>query len=299
MSFALATGPCCSAEIEKHPQATGQDPLIGGADEQKTQSIARVGAFHVAAIAAICLRSDKIKNATPKAAAKELADIGATLRAKWISLPDAKVSLKEDGKILIEEIERKAGTGSGSKQTKRKDDDVLSMSSLFEEFNPNKKKKEAAEETQNAQKKQEPDALEAGQARKERAAVAETSDAAKDKAQQDSADKEEKNNKDKKDQKDDTAEKDNKEKKDNKDKKDKKGKKDKKEKKEDKEKMDKKEKQEKKEKKEKKERKKDKDKKEDNKEKLAQTSARKRKPPHTQAAQSEMLARRTSPFHLA
>ena len=95
VSFDLATGPCCPETIQQHAQATGQDPLTGGADEQKAGSYAKVGAFHVAAIAAICLvRSDKIKNSNPKAAAKELADIGATLRAKWISLPSAETSLK-------------------------------------------------------------------------------------------------------------------------------------------------------------------------------------------------------------
>lgn len=250
--FSLAGDTPFQAEFAAKKANLKQDPLNPSKEEQDADGLARVAAFHVAAIAALCLvRGDAVKQADAKLK-KQIREVSCTLQSKCDGLPAHSSALIKAGEALVTECHKIGGVpetlGSRLKGKKGKTEseglgaDVQKKprtASQADVSEPNASKqevktedaqlsgdnaaKDAAKDTKIQEPKQEVEGEQGGLKDKD---TKEKKDKKEKKNKKEKKDKEKKD-KEKKDKKEPTEKKDQKNKKDKKNKKNKKDKKDK------------------------------------------------------------------------
>lgn len=252
--FSLGGDTPFQAEFAAKKANLKQDPLNPSKEEQDADGLARVAAFHVAAIAALCLvRGDAVKQADAKLK-KQIREVSCTLQSKCDGLPAHSSALIKAGEALVTECQKIGGVpetlGSRLKGRKGKTESAeeglgadvqkkprTASQADVSEANASKQEvktedaqlsgdnaaKEATKDTKIQEPKQEVEGEQGGLKDKD---AKEKKDNKEKKHKKEKKDKEKKD-KEKKDKKEPTEKKDQKNKKDKKNKKNKKDKKDK------------------------------------------------------------------------
>lgn len=107
--FSLDGDTPFQAEFAASKANLKQDPLNPSEEEQAADGLARVAAFHVATIAALCLvRGDAVKKPDAKVK-KQIREVAYALKSKCDGLPADSAQLIKAGEALVTECEKIGG----------------------------------------------------------------------------------------------------------------------------------------------------------------------------------------------